>query len=49
MTTADSKSGRLESSSASNQIDDEDDQSNYKQEVGQAAANVAKQAKEPKH
>ena len=32
---------RLESSSASNQIDDEDDESDYEQEVNQAAANVA--------
>ena len=40
---------RLESSSASNQIDDEDDESNYEQEVDQAAANVAEQAKKPQH
>jgi hypothetical protein len=32
-----------------NQIDDEDDESNYEQEVDQAAANVAEQAKKPKH
>jgi hypothetical protein len=32
-----------------NQIDDEDDESNYEQEVDQAAANVDKQAKKPEH
>jgi hypothetical protein len=32
-----------------NQIDDEDDNSNYKQEVDQAPANVAEQAKKPEH
>jgi hypothetical protein len=40
---------RLESSSALNQIEDEDDESNYEQEVDQAAANVAEQAKKPEH
>jgi hypothetical protein len=40
---------RLESSSSLNQIDDEDDESNYEQEVDQAAANVAEQAKKPEH
>ena len=49
MTIGDSKNGRLESSSALNQIDDEDDESNYEQEMDQAAANVAEQAKEPEH
>jgi hypothetical protein len=39
---SDDYNGRLESSPALNQIDDEDDESNYKQEVDQAAANVAK-------
>jgi hypothetical protein len=43
----DSKKGRLHSSSALNQIDDEDDDSNYEQEVDQAAANVAEQANQP--
>jgi hypothetical protein len=42
VTTGDSKNARLESSPALNQIDDEDDESNYEQEVDQAAANVAK-------
>jgi hypothetical protein len=32
-----------------NQIDDEDDNSNYEQEVDQAPANVAEQAKKPEH
>jgi len=41
--------GALESSSASNQIDDQDDESNYQQEMDQAAANVAKQAEKPEH
>jgi len=49
VTTADSKNGRLESSSALNQIDDEHDNSNYEQEVDQAAANVAEQAKKPEN
>ncbi len=40
---------RLKSSSALNQIDDQDDESNYEQEVDQAAANMAEQAKKPEH
>jgi hypothetical protein len=32
-----------------NEIDDQDDDSNYEQEVNQAAANVAEQAKKPEH
>jgi len=32
-----------------NQIDNEDDESNYEQEVNQAAADVAEQAKKPEH
>jgi hypothetical protein len=32
-----------------NQIDDEDDKSDYEEEVDQAAANVAEQAKKPEH
>jgi hypothetical protein len=32
-----------------NQIDDEDDEGNYEQEVDQAAPNVAEQAKKPEH
>jgi hypothetical protein len=43
----DSKKGRLHSSSALNQIDDEHDDSDYEQEVDQAAANVAEQANKP--
>ena len=31
-----------------NQIDDDDDESEYEQEVDRAAANVAEQAKQPK-
>src|SRR5262245_34528873 len=38
-----------ESPSPLNQIDDEDDDSNYEQEMDQAAANVAEQAKKPEH
>ena len=43
------KNGRLGSASALNQIDDEDDDSNYEQKVDQAAANVAEQSKKPEH
>jgi len=32
-----------------NQIDDEDDECNYQQEVDQTAANMAEQAKKPEH
>jgi hypothetical protein len=49
VTVVDSKNGRLKSASTLNQIDDEDYDSNYKQEVNQAAANVAEQAKKPEH
>ena len=49
MTIGDSKNGRLESSSALNQIDDEDDESNYEQEMDQATANVAEQTEKPEH
>src|SRR4029077_7598006 len=41
------KSGRLESSSALNKVNDQDDDGNYEQEVDQAAANVANEAKKP--
>ena len=43
------KSGRLESSSALNKVNDQDDDGNYEQEVDQAAANVANEAKKPEH
>ena len=43
------KSGRLESSSALNKFNDQDDDGNYEQEVDQAAANVANEAKKPEH
>jgi hypothetical protein len=43
------KSGRLESSSALNEINDEDNDGNYEQEVDQAAANVADKAKKPEN
>jgi hypothetical protein len=49
VTIGDSKKTRLESSSALNEIDDEHDESYYEQEVDQAAANVAEQAKKPEH
>jgi len=39
----------LRSSPALNQVNDEDDDSNYEQEMDQAAANVAEQAKKPEH
>jgi len=39
----------LESPFALNQIDDEDDESNYKQEMDQAAANVAEQTEKPEN
>jgi hypothetical protein len=32
-----------------NQIDDEDNDSDYEQKVDQAAANVAEQSKKPEH
>jgi hypothetical protein len=43
------KGGRLESSSALNEVNDQDDDGNYEQEVYQAAANVADEAKKPEH
>ena len=43
------KSGRLESSSALNKVNDQDDDGNYEQEVDQAAANVADEAEKPEH
>src|SRR4029077_16152376 len=39
----------LESSSALNKVNDQDDDGNYEQEVDQAAANVANEAKKPEH
>jgi len=47
---SDDYNGRLESSSALNQIDDDEaDDSNHEQELDQAAANVPEQAKKPEH
>jgi hypothetical protein len=43
------KSGRLESSSALNKVNDQDDDGNYEQEVDQAAANVADETEKPEH
>jgi hypothetical protein len=43
------KSGRLESSSALNEVNDQDDDGNYEQEVNQAAANVTDETKKPQH
>jgi hypothetical protein len=43
------KAGRSESSSALNEVNDQDDDGNYEQEVDQAAANVADEAKKPEH
>jgi hypothetical protein len=48
VTIGDSHS-HLDSSSALNQIDDEDDESNYEQKMDQTAANVAKSAEKPEH
>ena len=42
------KSG-LEPSSALNQVNNQDDDRNYEQEVDQAAANMADEAKKPEH
>jgi len=39
----------LLTSSALNEVDDQDDDGNYEQEVNQAAANVADEAKKPEH
>ena len=42
------KSG-LEPSSALNQVNNQDDDRNYEQEMDQTAANVAQQTKQPQH
>jgi hypothetical protein len=42
------KSG-LEPSSALNQVNNQDDDRNYEQEMDQTAANVAEKAKKPEH
>jgi hypothetical protein len=39
----------LLTSSALNEVNDQDDDGNYEQEVDQAAANVADEAKKPEH
>ena len=39
----------LEPPSALNEIDDEDNESNYEQEMDQAAPNVAEQSKKPEY
>jgi hypothetical protein len=39
----------LEPSSALNQVNNQDDDRNYEQEMDQTAANVAKKAKKPEH
>jgi hypothetical protein len=41
--------GRLESSSALNQVNNQDDDRDYEQEMDQAAANMADEAKKPEH
>jgi hypothetical protein len=43
------ESSRLESSSALNQVNNQDDDRNYEQEMDQTAANVADEAKKPEH
>jgi hypothetical protein len=43
------QAGCLESSSALNEVNDQDDDGNNEQEVDQAAANVADEAKKPEH
>jgi hypothetical protein len=43
------KSGRSESSSALNEVNDQDDDGNYEQEMDQAPANVADEAKKPEN
>jgi hypothetical protein len=40
---------RLEPSPALNQVNNQDDDGNYEQEVDQAAANMADEAKKPEH
>jgi hypothetical protein len=42
-------SSALKSSSALNQVNDQEDDGNYQQEVDQTAANVAEEAKKPEH
>jgi hypothetical protein len=39
----------LETSSALNQVNNQDDDSNYEQEMNQAAANVADETKKPEN
>ena len=39
----------LKTSSALNQVNDQDDDRNYEQEMDQTTANVAEQAKKPEH
>ena len=41
--------GILEPSSALNQVNDQDDDGNYEQEMDQAAANVANETKKPEN
>jgi len=43
------KNGRLKSSSTSNEVKNQYDDRNYEQEMDQATANVADEAKEPEH
>jgi hypothetical protein len=43
------KNGRLEPSSALNEVYDQDDDGNYEQDVDQAPANVTDKAKKPEH
>ena len=45
----DQKRAESRSSSTLNQVNNEDDDSNYEQQMDQTAANVAEQAKQPKH
>jgi hypothetical protein len=43
------KSGRSESSSALNEVNNQNDDGNYEQKMDQAAANVADEAKKPEN
>jgi len=43
------KRARSESASTLNQVNNQDDDSNYEQEMDQTAANMAEQTKQPKH
>jgi hypothetical protein len=45
----DSKESGLQPSSALNEVNNQDDDGDYKQEMDQAAANVAKQAEKPEN